>query len=556
MRSQILHSCIKISIPFVLCSLVDEKAAYSQLSFTKIEIGANLDAAEKIFAVDIDYDGDKDVITASRLDNRIVLWEQTASNVFSPHQLTNNLPGANTVLAEDFDLDGDIDIIAAGSSPGNHNIYWFEHSGNTFLPYKVIANEVGNAFQDFLIQDIDSDGDKDVVSVEYSTAAGPGDLSLWRNDGNNVFTLVPLSNNSIDGRTILSLDYDSDGDQDFIVAEGLGGKVVWWKNNGNLNYEKNTIFSGLGVCSSVSAGDLNNDGFLDFAATDYTGDKIAIWVNNGDQTYNKKTIASFVDAPDEIIIHDMDGDGDNDLVANLNNDDELILYENMGSLTFTTKYLDYDFNAGRDIFIADLDSDNSPDILGVSSTYDKAFAWINNLVITIDEDGDGYDSTVDCNDNDPGINPGVEEIPNDTLDQNCDGIILVIDEDADGYNSDVDCNDNDSSIYPGAPEIANNSIDEDCDGSDLTNTIEIGDIEVVVFPTLVENSLNIRSTDPLDLEIKIFDLAGKFQFGESLYGESLTLDVSRLSRGSYLLVMLNKENRFTGSTIFVKMNDN
>jgi MYXO-CTERM domain-containing protein len=87
-----------------------------------------------------------------------------------------------------------------------------------------------------------------------------------------------------------------------------------------------------------------------------------------------------------------------------------------------------------------------------------------------DYDFDGYAScNGDCNDSNASVNPGMSESCN-FVDDDCDGYADEdYDVDGDGWTTcEGDCADSNANRYPGANDIPDNGIDEDCDGSDAT----------------------------------------------------------------------------------------
>lgn len=178
----------------------------------------------------------------------------------------------------------------------------------------------------------------------------------------------------------------------------------------------------------------------------------------------------------------------------------------------------------------------------------------------IDNDYDGVFEDLDCDDANPNVYPGAEELC-DGIDNNCDGIIddgLSMDvyyEDSDGdgfggnYESVVDCtapvgyvlnnedcNDNDPNINPDAEDIPNNNIDENCDGEDFTSSLlVIEELNLNVFPNPFNDILNITYDYSEKLEFKLVSTDGKLNHRLDKFN-----NLSELPSGFYFIKIINE----------------
>ena len=113
-----------------------------------------------------------------------------------------------------------------------------------------------------------------------------------------------------------------------------------------------------------------------------------------------------------------------------------------------------------------------------------------------DADGDGSPADEDCDDANADTYPGADELC-DGEDNDCDEVVPPEEEDTDGdgfAGCEGDCDAEDPTIFPGADEIAEDGIDQDCDGVDPDRTF----LYDLVIPT-TSTGPNVLSAFEVDI---------------------------------------------------------
>ncbi len=321
---------------------------------------------------DVDNDGDLDILITGLGEAK--LFKNDGAGFFSEYNPDQFIGvNASTIAFADVDNDQDMDVAINGLENSNTTIRLYLNDGQGNFSENTAINFTNVAYGNIGFADIDNDGDQDFLSTGQLSPLKA--TSLYLNDGTGNFTETAApSLEDVDGAFAFE-DVDNDGDQDLMLSgiKSLTSIVIsrLYMNNGTGNFTEVPGTSFISVRNaSLDFADIDNDNDPDLLISGRLPNTDAgteLYLNDGLGNFTIVSQTTFTDAlGGSNAFANVDNDGDQDLVitgANNVSNYNSILYVNDGTGNFSASGVNLVQLTGSDVNFADIDDDNDPDLL-------------------------------------------------------------------------------------------------------------------------------------------------------------------------------------------------
>ena len=261
-----------------------------------VESPRRLDAGRELRCldvVDIDLDGDLDIVTLGHFSEDIRILAGDGTGHFAPSfrlriaPWRNGYPFPQSFILQDLDGDETLDLatIALGTSRLHLNRTVdgrFTSPTTSWQAPTINAGDQGGCAYGVWA---DFDGDGRLSCLLPQTAFGPQWFALFELDGAGSIqetTILPGSTQGLSWYPAVG-DFDGDGDPDVAIGHTLPGLVVFLENNTTIPGPEEFLlpqtFFGFGFVRQLVVRDLEEDGDADLVALDFTLDKLVLMRN-------------------------------------------------------------------------------------------------------------------------------------------------------------------------------------------------------------------------------------------------------------------------------------
>jgi len=303
----------------VYVSLNDGTGTFGALSGTSFPTGG-AQGVNDILVGDFDNDGDSDLVvshgngvaayTYFSNDGSGTLTASTRANVGVYILQMSQVP-------VDIDRDGDLDFVGDDSNNGETKVYINNGSG-TFTNSSAGASYAYYGLRDFILADVSRDGKADLFFLEIANDFIAGGVG----NGAGAFGAAADYQTSAGSNNPFGFDlqdYDRDGDLDYAAANNATTTFGVGKNDGSGAFAAVTEYNAGGSAMSepgkVASGDFDSDGDLDVAISSFGNDYIYIFTNDASAAFTYSNRTATGDGPWGLAVGDVNKDGKLDWVT-------------------------------------------------------------------------------------------------------------------------------------------------------------------------------------------------------------------------------------------------
>ena len=358
----------------------------------------NIDAqGSNVFSIDIDGDNDNDIL--SLFNRKIKVYKNNGLGEFNEVLIVTNSTdedgyqndnfSSSGIYSSDIDGDGLNDIITFS----NENAFvWYKNiDGNNFADSQIIFSVFEPEY--IYSNDIDNDGDMDIIGVFKEIVSGGSIYNRirWFENLNGLGTnwtqrLITTQHVLTDGLiSPLTIDIDNDGDLDIIYGKNdyENSRLVLRKNNGNGSFNSEQyLTTAINMIGDICLTDINNDNLLDIVTTSADWQQKINWYENlgSDNFSSQNEIGNNIGDATSVISSDLNNDGKIDIVYSSSNKNDVAWYKNLDSQgSFDIRKSTMTI-ADYPYFTTSFDLDNDGDLDVISlSEIDHKLAWYENL---------------------------------------------------------------------------------------------------------------------------------------------------------------------------------
>jgi len=308
----------------ILLALITTLHVWGQFEDEQIILDGS--GALQVLAIDLDADGDDDIVTVKDAQGISGHWYENTDGqgTFAKPQVfdyfyaqTGTSSSISKVYAADVNGDGKMDIVC--------NQRWLENTGD---PSSFIAHVLDYNLSEIKIPgDMDADGDMDIlVTMAYSPNNGREGGIFWLENIDGLGNFQKLNDFNSDYDNIRNVgaeifDHDGDGDLDVIAfydpISSSSFYVVFENTNGNGATMLEVWSSNIDDVWATAKGDINDDGLEDVAvirklSNGSTRPSLLLNIGGGFQQTNYNT---FVNDQTDLYFANIDNSGAEELLV-------------------------------------------------------------------------------------------------------------------------------------------------------------------------------------------------------------------------------------------------